>query len=718
MTFWEIVTKYTVKIPSIQRDYAQGRTGEESLAREFLKYIKGSLLDNKNLNLDFIYGEVKEGKLILLDGQQRMTTLFLLHWYLSLGNMDDEKKNILSKFKYATRPNSEDFCFRLVMEGLDKLSGNKVRDRITKSKWFYLSWEKDPTVSAMLNMLDLIDDTFKAPDAGLFNKLIGKECPIVFDFLDLGEFGLTNDLYIKMNARGKPLTKFENLKAKISECFDDDSKDKLDNGWLDIFWDMEKNGEQISVADIDKLYYQFFVNITLCFYLENKNIDKIERFDVFETYKEIYNKPEYAGNVQRILDALIPFDDNDGYFAKFIKPENYWDRTRFYAIACFFIQYGKINDDNRPIFRRWMRVCKNLINNTAIDSPDNYANAIRSIKNLSRNIKFIYEYFSASKPIDFFNRSQVDEERIKSTLILSDAGIWEEPIIKIEEHPYFDGQIGFILNFSKSGEDYNIKFFLDYSRKLSKLFTEFRDEHDCIFQKALLAYGDYSVDINSAKTFCSFDNSLRAKTDNWRKVFNDPAKSCYLKQLLDYIDTDGIAKGLQNLIDNYNTDDWKRLFIRIPSVLSACSNYQIKIGKTTTELAKSAAAYWRKRAELYTFAYFTRYWKDKNVDIKPFIKIEYYYSAYDAPPCLGVDGWVYGKYNFSLDIFYDDEKGFWIDIFDQNENEIPPEVDSILKDNGFEKNNSGKRDKLQLGKMDFENLNQKIHKILRRLMAV
>lgn len=72
-----------IQIPRIQRAYAQGRTDYHAVkTRErFLSELHNSLKNN-GMTLDFIYGNIrKDGYLIPLDGQQRLTTLWLLHWY-------------------------------------------------------------------------------------------------------------------------------------------------------------------------------------------------------------------------------------------------------------------------------------------------------------------------------------------------------------------------------------------------------------------------------------------------------------------------------------------------------------------------------------------------------------------------------------------------------------------------------------------------------------
>ena len=86
--FWSLTKNYYLVFPRIQRDYAQGRlTFKASQVRKsFIKSLKTALSEPaSSVNLDFIYGvqekDVKsdETQFIPLDGQQRLTTLFLLH---------------------------------------------------------------------------------------------------------------------------------------------------------------------------------------------------------------------------------------------------------------------------------------------------------------------------------------------------------------------------------------------------------------------------------------------------------------------------------------------------------------------------------------------------------------------------------------------------------------------------------------------------------------
>ena len=121
----------------------------------FLKALYDSLQTNEVLMLDFIYGSIEDNKLHPLDGQQRLTTLFLLHCYASIiCNISNKESDLLNNFSYETRMTSRDFCRKLVsnlgnfseVRLYDQPDGNKVKisHMIEDSSWFFLSWKNLP----------------------------------------------------------------------------------------------------------------------------------------------------------------------------------------------------------------------------------------------------------------------------------------------------------------------------------------------------------------------------------------------------------------------------------------------------------------------------------------------------------------------------------------------------------------------------------------------
>ena len=110
-----------IEIPMIQRDYAQGRKVEFKLnetGKRFIDTVFSALKKGHLMEMDFVYGSVsenlKEHTFTPLDGQQRLTTLFLLYWYVGSRELKEEQYSdlmiTLDKFTYSTRSSSRRFC--------------------------------------------------------------------------------------------------------------------------------------------------------------------------------------------------------------------------------------------------------------------------------------------------------------------------------------------------------------------------------------------------------------------------------------------------------------------------------------------------------------------------------------------------------------------------------------------------------------------------------
>src|SRR5690606_37658302 len=112
------------------------------------------------LNLDFIYGYTQNGNnddvlFIPLDGQQRLTTLWLLHWYF--GAKEDEDTSFLKHFSYETRVSAKRFCEALIANSINNINEIDIlSDSVIDASWFMASWKNDPTIISTLNMLDTI----------------------------------------------------------------------------------------------------------------------------------------------------------------------------------------------------------------------------------------------------------------------------------------------------------------------------------------------------------------------------------------------------------------------------------------------------------------------------------------------------------------------------------------------------------------------------------
>ena len=303
ISFWSLLISKKIVIPIIQRDYAQGRIGKDYLRERFLGQLFDALQQqNTELVLDFVYGSVEKGVLYPLDGQQRLTTLWLLHWYLALcaGTLEEDKK-VLQRFSYETRVSSRTFCQKLC-EIDESYTPQKhgIAAFIRNQRWYYSAYEQDPTIQSMLRMLDgtnikdsnatditdgieeyFININTEGKALELLEKLKDKEkAPIKFYLLNMEDknMPLTDDLYIKMNARGKALTDFENFKADLlkykvddrkylileNDASEDSFRVLMDTRWTDIFWNFHSEEYRI-----DEIYMSFLNRFFLNWYIAN-----------------------------------------------------------------------------------------------------------------------------------------------------------------------------------------------------------------------------------------------------------------------------------------------------------------------------------------------------------------------------------------------------------------------------------------------------------------
>ena len=304
--FWILLKEFNILIPIIQRDYVQGRkdANVNQIRENLLEDIKNSIQNNEPIEFDFIYGSIDEdNNLSLLDGQQRMTTLFLLYWYFATkeSKLNDEVKNLLKKFSYKNRVSTRDFCKNLLEHNIVIKKDEDISKIIKNKTWFFFEWEKDPTVKNMLNMLDSINKKMYNVEA--FDKLTNSENNLItFYFRPLEKFNLTDDLYIKMNSRGKKLTSLEIFKSKIIEIMKKHKqnnlleifKNNIDTKWTDLLWeyrDKEKN-------TIDKPFIRLIYFITEMIYAIK--IDKTTDRDQNQTSPFIYDGQDVVIDVNLI----------------------------------------------------------------------------------------------------------------------------------------------------------------------------------------------------------------------------------------------------------------------------------------------------------------------------------------------------------------------------------------------------------------------------------
>jgi hypothetical protein len=512
-SFLGLVQEYTVRIPLIQRDYAQGRTDKqtEEIRKNFLKEMLSVLTTETEspLVLDFIYGSSVDKVFTPLDGQQRLTTLFLLHWYLC--SKEDlsllRTENGDAKFTYETRSTSKGFCNKLVnhsfheikerienikkdLEAKDK-SENKEESKkeietwtlskgIKNESWFAWAWRKDPTIAGMLVMLDAMDKKLNDKNRPELWQKLKDENNIVFHLLPLEQFNLSDDLFVKMNARGKELSDFDKykstleeqmLKNKVSEEIKEDWQSQENSLWMDLFWNTFYSELKKAMPDDEKEQKKIVENIEERYYVFLQRMKKFQLPDEgkypFEFVLEVMKAIIYIDDNEKTkegssLISTVLWDVKDTLFKHFVEKEiTYQSRVMFFALLQFFKYHEaeKVSNDDqlKKELDDWMRIIRNLAYNTAYNDSDDYEKALKSLENLAlaiykeQNSNVIAYFANDGNIAAFFSRDQVAEEKEKARQIEDNKDwkdengkSWLEKIIIVENTAFFKGAIRFL----------------------------------------------------------------------------------------------------------------------------------------------------------------------------------------------------------------------------------------------------------------------------------
>ncbi len=555
----ESVSLERIVIPIIQRDYAQGRISPDvnRVRSRFLDALYDAVT-KEPIVLDFIYGDIDDkGIMTPLDGQQRLTTLFLLHWYAAKkAGLQADECEFLHKFSYETRYSARYFCEELA-DFTPTFHGD-ISAEIINQAWFPLSWKKDPTIHAMLVMLDAIHEKFYDV-SDLWDRL--KDGAITFYFLKIRDMGLTDELYIKMNSRGKPLSQFEHFKAElereIRKLDEETSKRiirKVDLDWTDMLWRYRDSGngtDEVFVTDDEFLRYFKFICDIICyqegkspqgrsndefdllqiyFSSENENakdnIILLEKF--FDCWCEIrgYESPtdfqksfmsrsheqgkiviESRYSIDLFEDCLRSYSDRSGRLRQF--PLN--RIVLLYVVVIYLINQETISEGS---FRRRIRIIQNLIRNSEDEISDRIDR--NRIPAILKQVDSIMLTGVIDDEIDVsFNANQLQEEIIKQEFLQIHPDM-EEQLYALEDHPRLFGQIGIL------GLDH-----IDYADRFVSLFQCDLDKIDC----ALMSIGDYGQqERNRWRYQYASDRIMLA----WDELFHKSANSGYenTKQVL------------------------------------------------------------------------------------------------------------------------------------------------------------------------------------------
>ncbi|GEM_PF-5249498 len=711
-SFWDLYAATIIKIPQIQRDYVQGRKSTRvKVNREtFVKELVQSAIKCNKKDLNFIYGYYEDGCFIPIDGQQRLTTLFMLYAYVffKAGHINELRQNNSLNFSYETRYTTNRFLDDM-FDWMKKNEGKSLNDSSIKlalldSTVYSYSWNIDPSIISFLTILetierkfsDLLDDSVSWED--LFTILKSPSCPITFMLLEIDKhkLGKPNQLYIRMNSRGKQLTDYENFKAALYENilksddqpslkkWKDEHAKKMDGEWYECIWDFascDNAAEKYADTYYRNLIHWVFYN-RLIVSKENMEIKKkLDNTSIENLYLDDYLSSDFESCLKDfscVLNTLCNIRKNDALKefkeqSKLSYDENKngfdcnLENNQQKVYLCALAKYGADHQDfDIDDFKKWFRVIVNLSKNTEFDESS-YINACKSIFELS-DIDFVKSP-NIIKSLNGFARSQINEEFFKQKIINTNPS-WQEAILHAEVDDYFDGEILFsFLLFDRNDYEPSIDP-EEYKKawdKISAIFMWAKGENDTLFHRALLTIDDYSkwTSKTNIKTFYQYnethhDNDWRGMLrPDWEKDSPKPKdgfryfKQFYEKYASSHDKLDSFAeKCIKEAVDSSEAPSKSvRLLIKDKSLFEYCGRgaYYVLCANGNEYLMRT------KRRDEYAEVnayYINQYYTDKRLEPemvyggssksdKSFVKIKGYHVEYNGQYFINDSGVAY-----------------------------------------------------------------------------
>ena len=581
-----LLSRYRVVIPGIQRHYVQGANNPkaESVRKQFIKEIFTAIEEKQHeFNLHFIYGPINtdgEDSFVPVDGQQRLTTLWLIARYAAEKAEPSDCKDLLrllSRFTYEDRINAKRFCQALTCEDSRWDITQDPNPEILCQDWFVDYWKEDETVASMMRMLSTIheewnkhQDTITAED--VLEAIASK---IRFE-LKIDAFG--DDIYMKMNARGLQLTQWENFKGKFSEDLCEDIKETWDNEIEELSnLYFTCSGEQHELPD--NAFFALYARIMayearksgvdcgnsikhLAAYTHNHNTwSQIELpFVPYSDFSSITNNESIASTVaatcgkmiKTVLDnfkEIAPYFGDNKLFDTFFHPQN--GNELDFTLCCYEYFKKFVNEDvDSTNFLKALRLMWNILENVdkQYEEPDNRVKLVKKIIDLKDQTLYspqIKEKIGSNAPEQAKEEAEKavqmhrNDQSMPSDWNEDKLGLWRDwndAIEKAENWAFFHGSIRFLYRNSNGENTWE-----NFATKLSNcmdLFTQdgLSEEMKVKANQVLISHCKEWDEIRREPVFDT-------KKESWKQVLTDSSLSeC----------VNGLLLSPNDIVDNHN----------------------------------------------------------------------------------------------------------------------------------------------------------------------
>lgn len=600
-------------VPDLQRDYCWGfisgkpTTGAKDLVSEFIRTLLEHSTGDK-LNIGIIYGyESPANHVQLCDGQQRITTLYLLIGMLNRCLGENRFSRYLTPgdfvgktlpepyLQYAIRESSLYFLRDLLNDvflGDDSSEGSGIGNVIKSRDWYFSDYDNDPSVQSMIGALISIESVLSKLDKSTMEAL-GR---FVLNGLTLMYYDLENrsngeETFVVINTAGEPLSPTENLKPlAIGSEINKNYQGSLADDWEEIetwFWRKRANGNDTA----DNGFNEFLRWVTILHYagifipsgnVQKEEVQKIlglkreEKFSFpineisFENIHKCWEKVQFLFDKWKFRHELA---------SGWLSPAN---DSHIEQIDCFqllplivwllkrdaVVQY----DDNRNLLRMH-RFFENIARLEAAKSVNEvFCDAIT----LAAKYEDIVE---AAEDTNVSNTILTEEERRKLR-ILSKSGeqrdVIEENFWVAQGNKILSGEIAPLLDWSTEGTAFDLQKFKRYMKAFCEVFCPVQKASLELVRRALLSCNLTGYPVRSGRNL-----SFCGENGQWKKVILSNSQA--IQNFLDELAT-GIP--IQSIIDRCEpTNKWFDI-AREGCLLDYCEN------KNVQEDHNQANEYW------------------------------------------------------------------------------------------------------------------------------
>ena len=361
-------TPHCLVVPDLQRDYCWGsetygrnRERQGELVTAFVDDLIEAFRADEARTLGVLYGyEEVAGRVMLCDGQQRFTTLYLLVGVLT-HRIDGVKfASYLQRFpgdvrlSYEVRESTLSFLGDLSRYYFCDRSGvlppAEGEDKAQTPDWYRRAYRLDPSARSMLAAVRTIEallDAAEVDEEG-FGRFVLEQ--LRFVYYDMGDRQHGEEAFVVINTTGEPLTATENLKPQLLSRVAGDARSVRAHEWEDredwCWRHRDREGGERTSDALSRDFYVWFWQTRAA--------------PCFTALKTVVGEVERGGALHDLLATLRRLlcegEGTDGLFT--------WLRRRqaedvLFPLVAFAERFGAQASFATDIVRLARRLCKN-----------------------------------------------------------------------------------------------------------------------------------------------------------------------------------------------------------------------------------------------------------------------------------------------------------------------------------------------------------------------